>query len=89
MFFFKNTFRFDSFITNIQSVPEGKVNILGGHGIGHSKQKGVYVRVLFRMASERELLHCTSQKLLIRKRYCILFLIPVLIVQVTKLVQIT
>jgi hypothetical protein len=23
----------------IQGVPGGKVNILGGHGIGHSKQK--------------------------------------------------
>jgi hypothetical protein len=27
------------FITNIQGVPGGKVNILGGHSIGHSKQK--------------------------------------------------
>jgi hypothetical protein len=25
--------------TGIQSVPGGKVNILGGHSIGHSKQK--------------------------------------------------
>jgi hypothetical protein len=30
----------------IQSAPGGKVNILGGHSIGHSKQKGVNVRVL-------------------------------------------
>jgi hypothetical protein len=28
-----------------QNVPEGKVNILGGHSIGHSKQKIVYVHV--------------------------------------------
>jgi hypothetical protein len=26
-----------------QSVPEGKVNIPGGHSIGHSKQKNVYI----------------------------------------------
>jgi hypothetical protein len=25
--------------------PRGKVNILGGHSIGHSKQKSVYVHV--------------------------------------------
>jgi hypothetical protein len=31
----------------IQSVPGGKVNILGRHSIGHSKQKIVYVHVLF------------------------------------------
>jgi hypothetical protein len=31
----------------IQSVQGGKVNILVGHSIGHSKQKRVYVRVLF------------------------------------------
>jgi hypothetical protein len=27
----------------VQSVPGGKVNILGGHSIDHSKQKYVYV----------------------------------------------
>jgi hypothetical protein len=32
---------------------------------------------------------CTVPKLLIRKRYYVLFLIPVFIVQVTKLVQFT
>jgi hypothetical protein len=31
----------------IQSVPGGKVNILGGHSIGHSKQKIVYVHVSY------------------------------------------
>jgi hypothetical protein len=30
-----------------QGVPEGNVNILGGHSIGHSKQKSVYVHVSY------------------------------------------
>jgi hypothetical protein len=29
-------------IVNIQGVPGGKVNILGGHSIGNSKQKFLY-----------------------------------------------
>jgi hypothetical protein len=29
-----------------KGVPGGKVNILGGHSTGHSKQKGVYVHVI-------------------------------------------
>jgi hypothetical protein len=33
--------------TYIQSDPGGKVNILGGHSIGHSKQKSVYVYVYY------------------------------------------
>jgi hypothetical protein len=45
--------------------------------------------VLFRTVSEIELLHCTAPKLLIRKIYYALFLMPVLIAQVTKLVQLT
>jgi hypothetical protein len=65
----------------------GKVNILGDHSIGHSKETSVYVRVLFRTVSEIELFHCTLPKLLITKRYYVLFLITVFIVQVTKLVQ--
>jgi hypothetical protein len=36
----------------IQSVPGGKVNILGGHSIGHSRQKHIYVHVSY---SERVL----------------------------------
>ena len=72
----------------IQAVPGGNVNILGGHTIGHSKQTSVYVRVIFQMVSEKELFHCTVAKLLI-KRYYILFLMLVYIVQVTKLVQFT
>jgi len=32
---------------DIQSVPGGKVNILGGHTIGHSKQKYLYEHVSY------------------------------------------
>jgi hypothetical protein len=55
------------------------------------KKEVVYMctRVLFRTVSEIELFHRTLPKLLIRKRYYVLFLIPVFIVQVTKLVQFT
>ena len=31
----------------IQDVPGGKVNILGGHSIGHSKQKYLYEHVSY------------------------------------------
>jgi len=72
----------------IQDVPGGNVIILGSRTIGHSKQTSVYVYVLFWMVSEIEVFHCTVAKLLI-KRYYILFLILVFIVQVTKLVQFT
>jgi hypothetical protein len=34
-------------IETIQGVPVGKVNIPGGHSIGHSKQKSVYVHVSY------------------------------------------
>jgi hypothetical protein len=39
--------RISSFLKNylIQSVPGGKVSIMGGHSIGHSKQKNIYVHV--------------------------------------------
>jgi hypothetical protein len=47
------------------------------------------VYILFGKVSEIELFHCTVPKLFIRKRYYVLFLIPVFIVQVTKLVQFT
>jgi hypothetical protein len=33
--------------TSIQGVPGGKVNILGGHSIGHSKQKTLYEHVSY------------------------------------------
>jgi hypothetical protein len=43
--------------------------------------KEMYVQIiLFRTVSEVEIFHCTFPKLLIRKRYYILFLIPVFIV---------
>jgi hypothetical protein len=76
---------------HIQSVPGGKVSILGGHSMGLSKQK-IYVIniwVLFRTVSEIELFHSTVPKLLIRKGYLyyVLFLITVFIAQVTELVE--
>jgi hypothetical protein len=75
---------------SIQGVLGGKVSILGGHSIGHSKQnKCICTRVLFRTVSERELINSTDAKWLIRKRYYVLFLTPVFVVQVTKLIQIT
>jgi hypothetical protein len=36
-----------SLFTDVLSVLGGKVNILGGHSIGHSKQKCVYVHVSY------------------------------------------
>jgi hypothetical protein len=45
--------------------------------------------VLFQTVSEIGLFHSTVLKLLIRKRYYVLFLIQVFIVQGTKLVQFT
>jgi hypothetical protein len=62
--------------------------ILGGHSNCHSEQC-ICTCVLFRTVSEIELFHCTVPKLLIRKRYYVMFLIPVFSVQVTKLVQFT
>jgi len=35
------------FYATIQGIPGGNVNILGGNGIGHSKQKSVYVHVSY------------------------------------------
>jgi hypothetical protein len=32
-------------LINIQGVPRGTVNILGGHTVGHSKEKSVYVHM--------------------------------------------
>jgi hypothetical protein len=45
-----------------ESVPGGRVNILGGHSIGRSKQESIYVHVLFRTVSEIELFHCTDEQ---------------------------
>jgi hypothetical protein len=43
--------------------------MLGGHNTGHSKQKEscMFVRVLFRTASEIELFHCTVHCTLYRR----------------------
>ena len=58
----------------IQGVTGGKVNIVGGLRIGHSKQTSVYVDMSY---SERfpkwRYLTVQMQKLLIRKRYYVLF----------------
>jgi hypothetical protein len=44
----------------IQSVPRGKVSILGGHSMGHSKQRSVYVHVSY---SERNCtVHSTDEQ---------------------------
>jgi hypothetical protein len=43
----------------IQTVPGEKVNILGGHSIGHSKQNSICTCVLFRTISLIELILCT------------------------------
>jgi hypothetical protein len=67
----------------IEVIPEGKINILGDQCIGYSKQKIVYVHVSYSERFPR--FHCTVPKLLIRKRYYVLFLMPVFIIQVTKL----
>jgi hypothetical protein len=47
------------------------------------------VIVLFRTVSEIELFYCAVPKLLIGMRYCVLYLTPEFIVEVTKLVQFT
>jgi hypothetical protein len=67
-----------------QAVPGGKFTILGDHSIGHSKKKKFIWRcVLFRTVTEIEPFECTVAKLLIRKRYYVLFLI-LFIVEVTN-----
>jgi hypothetical protein len=67
----------------------GNVNILGVHSIGHSKQKNCIRKcVLFRTVFEIKGLHCPVTRLLI-KRYYVLFLILVFIIQVTILVNFT
>jgi hypothetical protein len=78
-------------LIHIHGVPGGMVNIPGGCSIGHSKQNCIRVCacVLSRKASEIELFYCTVSKSLVRKRYYVLFLIPVFIVQNTKLMQFT
>jgi hypothetical protein len=78
-------------LCHIQSVPGDKVNILGSHNIGHSMQKkNVYIYAYMRpipTVSELESFHCIFPTLLMIKRYYVLFIMPLFIVQVTKLVQ--
>jgi hypothetical protein len=47
--FLPNAFQFisHSTIRCYRSVPGGKVNILGGHSIGHSKKKSLYEHVFY------------------------------------------
>jgi hypothetical protein len=52
-------------------------------------KKCIRTCVLFRTVSEIELFHRTVPELLIRTRSYVLFVIPVFIVQVTKMVQFT
>jgi hypothetical protein len=49
-------------------------------------KKYICTCILYRTVSEIQLFHCTVPKLLKRKTYYALFLIPIFIVQVTKLV---
>jgi hypothetical protein len=54
---------------HIQGVPGGNVNILGGHSIDHSKQKGVYVYLSY---SERfpKYSYFTVQEFGFGAKYC-------------------
>ena len=74
---------------SIQGVPGGKVNILGGYSIGHSKQKLYMNMCPIPKGFRNRTIWMRTAKLLIRKRYYeyVVFLITVFIVQVTELVQ--
>jgi hypothetical protein len=55
--------------TTLQDVPGGKVSILGGHSIGHSKQESVYVHVSYSERFPRQsyftiqyTVHCTDEQ---------------------------
>ena len=73
----------------IQGISEGKINILGGYSIGHSKQKRYMNMCPIPNGFRDRVIWMQTAKLLIRKRYYeyVLFLISVFIVQVTELVQ--
>jgi hypothetical protein len=45
----------------IRNVPGGKVRILGGHSIGHSKQESVYVHVSCSGRFPRQLFHVIAR----------------------------
>jgi hypothetical protein len=74
---------------NLYRIPEGEVNILGSHSIDDFKKKVYMYMCPLPNFSEIEIFHCTVLKLLIRKRYYVLSLMPVFIVQATKLIQFT
>jgi hypothetical protein len=73
----------------IQGVPGVTVSILGGHSIGHSMQKEVHMYMCPIPNGFRDRAISLYSSRTIDKRYYVLFLIPVFIVQVTKLVQFT
>jgi hypothetical protein len=57
--------------------------------IAWGKYATICTWVLFRTIFEIELIHCIVPEMLTRKRYYVLFVIPVFIIQVTKLIQFT
>ena len=52
---------------NIQSVQGGKVNILGGYSIGHSKQKNVYEHVSYSQRFPRQS-HLNANRKIVDKK---------------------
>jgi hypothetical protein len=76
--------------TDVYSVPQEERSIFWEVIVSVIlSKKCISTCVLFRTVSEIELFHCTVPKWMTRQRYYIPFLIPVFIVQVTKLVQFT
>jgi hypothetical protein len=58
----------------IQGGLVGKVNILGGHSVSHSKQKEyICTCAVFRMVSEVEIFHRTVQKIVDKKEILLTF----------------
>jgi hypothetical protein len=61
-------FVFENPAGGTHGVPGGKVNILGGHSIGHSKQKSIYVHASYserflyssKIVDKKEMLHTVS-----------------------------
>jgi hypothetical protein len=51
----------------IQDAPGGKIDVLGGHCIGHSKKNYTCACVIFPTVSEIELFHCTVHCALYRR----------------------
>jgi hypothetical protein len=71
----------------MQSVPGGKVDVLGGHSIGYSKQKSVMYMCPIPSGFLDRAISLYRSRIVDKKRYYVLFLIPVFIVQVTTLVR--